>query len=366
MIEVHNKEKRNYGIDFLRIYSMFLVVLLHSLGQGGLLYNLSMPDKQHNFVWILEIFAYCAVNIFGIISGYVGYKEKEDKVKYSNYFNLWLTVVFYGLIITLIFNIINPQIVTAKNYIKALLPVSFDLYWYFTAYTGLFILMPLINKAIRSCSVQFLKKLLILIFLVFSVFDTLTNNFDLSNGYSLIWLLLLYVIGAIIKKCNIGSKIKITHTFYGIILLCLCTFIYKKVGFELDSESLNITKNTLISYTSPTILGIAILYIIGLSKVKFNNSIKRIISFAAPASFSVYIINNHPLIWNYVMKDLFIDLYDKSILKIGLFTIMFSILFVVASILIDRIRIFIFKKLKIKKITEKFELILTKMINRFI
>ena len=75
MSEIHNKEKRNYGIDFLRIYSMFLVVLLHSLGQGGLLYNLSMPDKQHSFVWFLEIFAYCAVNIFGLISGYVSYRE---------------------------------------------------------------------------------------------------------------------------------------------------------------------------------------------------------------------------------------------------------------------------------------------------
>ena len=28
---------RNYGIDLLRIVSMFMVVLLHTLGQGGIL-----------------------------------------------------------------------------------------------------------------------------------------------------------------------------------------------------------------------------------------------------------------------------------------------------------------------------------------
>ena len=90
MSEVNNKEKRNYGIDFLRIYSMFLVVLLHSLGQGGLLQNLSITDKQYSFVWLLEIFAYCAVNIFGLISGYVSYRDKETKIKFSNYLELFL------------------------------------------------------------------------------------------------------------------------------------------------------------------------------------------------------------------------------------------------------------------------------------
>ena len=30
-------EERNYGIDLLRIVSMMMVVLLHVLGQGGIL-----------------------------------------------------------------------------------------------------------------------------------------------------------------------------------------------------------------------------------------------------------------------------------------------------------------------------------------
>ena len=31
--------KRNYGIDLLRLVAMFLVVVLHVLGQGGVLAN---------------------------------------------------------------------------------------------------------------------------------------------------------------------------------------------------------------------------------------------------------------------------------------------------------------------------------------
>jgi len=153
-------DKRNYGIDLLRIVAMFFIVILHSLGQGGLLSNLSLTSFQYKSVWLLEIIAFCAVDIFALISGYVSYKEEDTKVKYSSYFVLWFEVVFYGLLITGIFNIIDPKIVSISSYTKVIFPVYHGLYWYFTAYTGLYILMPLINKGIRNCSNETLKKLL--------------------------------------------------------------------------------------------------------------------------------------------------------------------------------------------------------------
>lgn len=32
-------KERNYGVDLLRIISMYLVIILHVLGQGGILSN---------------------------------------------------------------------------------------------------------------------------------------------------------------------------------------------------------------------------------------------------------------------------------------------------------------------------------------
>ena len=71
------KNKRNYGIDFLRILAMFFVVILHSLGKGGLLDNTVVDSPQYKLVWFMEVCAYCAVNIFALISGYVSFKQKE-------------------------------------------------------------------------------------------------------------------------------------------------------------------------------------------------------------------------------------------------------------------------------------------------
>ena len=61
---------RNYGVDIARLTSMFMVVLLHNLGQGGLLdWTFASP---RSFVYVtIENFAIVAVNVFALISGYL-------------------------------------------------------------------------------------------------------------------------------------------------------------------------------------------------------------------------------------------------------------------------------------------------------
>lgn len=35
--------QRNYGLDLLRMTAMFMVLLLHTMGQGGILEHLNTP-----------------------------------------------------------------------------------------------------------------------------------------------------------------------------------------------------------------------------------------------------------------------------------------------------------------------------------
>lgn len=64
---------RNYGIEILRIIAMLMIVLLHVVG-GSLQYAESGSNKYY-ILWFFEIMSYCAVNCFGIITGYI--KEKN-------------------------------------------------------------------------------------------------------------------------------------------------------------------------------------------------------------------------------------------------------------------------------------------------
>ena len=81
-------KERNYGIDLLRIVSMFLVCILHVLGHGGILNNTTENTVNYNVAWIMNISAYCAVNCYALISGYVGIKSKFKFVLYGLCFKI--------------------------------------------------------------------------------------------------------------------------------------------------------------------------------------------------------------------------------------------------------------------------------------
>lgn len=348
-----SEDKRNYGIDLLRIVSMLFIVILHCNFRGGLIPSVNANSIQYKFVWLIEVIAYCAVDIFALITGYVMCDKKGIKIK--NYLNLWLEVVFYSFFITLIFDIYNTNLVSPRDYIYSLLPVTNRQWWYFTAYTGLFFLVPFLNKAINSFSNKQLKIMFLFIIILFSFYDTVANAFNLNKGYSLLWIILLYVLGAIIKKCKILNNGTSYKLFIIMIGLYLITYLYKICGFEYEFFNIKITKNLLISYTSPTIVGTSILYILIFSRIKFNDTFKKIISFAAPSAFAVYILNNHICVWNNIMCGLFSRFAYSSIIVIFIYIISFSVLFVVGSILIDKARIKLFKILKVYTITDKIQ-----------
>ena len=52
--------RRNYGIDFLRIITMMMVVTLHVLGHGGVLGRLERGSLRYMLAWFLETAAFCS------------------------------------------------------------------------------------------------------------------------------------------------------------------------------------------------------------------------------------------------------------------------------------------------------------------
>ena len=98
--------KRNIGIDALKILSMFMIVILHILGQGGILATLPQFSMRYNISWLIEIMCLCSVNCFAITSGYL---SAEKKYTYKGILNLWLQVIFYSLVLIGIMKFVTPQ-----------------------------------------------------------------------------------------------------------------------------------------------------------------------------------------------------------------------------------------------------------------
>lgn len=291
------QKERNYGIDALRIISMWMVVVLHVMGHGGILSNLVPFSSKYEVLWLLETLVYCAVNCYALISGYVGL---NSQFKLSNLFYLWLEVFFYSVLITLTFIVFIPG--TGRTLLlKSLFPVMSDQYWYFTAYFALFFLTPFLNHLISTLSKRKALQLIISLVFIFSVIPTVchTDVFYTKNGYTVVWLATLYFIGAYIKKYGLRWKASSGEYFFAFMLFASISW-----GGRFLIEGLTNWKmgelhagNYLTEYSSPTILGSALSLFIIFANVKIENTFaRRAISVLAPLSFGVNLISDHPLI----------------------------------------------------------------------
>lgn len=83
--------KRNVGIEILRIISMLMIVMLHVLLFGVKYDELSIFSIKGGITNLLEAICFCAVNVYAIITGYL---LVNKSTKTSRLIDLWLQVFF--------------------------------------------------------------------------------------------------------------------------------------------------------------------------------------------------------------------------------------------------------------------------------
>ena len=138
------KIQRNYGVDLLRLVLMYMVCMLHTLGHGGILYATEAGTIKFKVFWLMEIFSYCAVNGFAIISGYMSTDRPQ---KYEKLVDMWFQAFFYSFVISVLLTVAGGNIeVTKKEVISWAMPVAYDKFWYFTAFFALFFTIPILNR----------------------------------------------------------------------------------------------------------------------------------------------------------------------------------------------------------------------------
>lgn len=331
-----NMKKRNNGIDLLRILSMVYVVITHCMVQGNLIQQAGLGVVYKGMAWLINTSAYCAVDCFALISGYVGYRDGKKDLNVSRYLDIWFQVVFYNVLITFVYSVIMPGDVAKIEVLKAFFPVTFYAYWYFSAYTGLFFISPLINAAVKTTENQLLKRHAFIIFFLFSAYSLIAGHFsdpfNLSEGFCFAWIAILYFIGAVIKKTNMFSELSYK------VGVCVLLFM---VLFSAVARGL------FVKYVSPTIVIIAIIHVLLFSRIEVPVRIVKFVKFAAPGTLAVYLINTQRLFFKYFMKGRFAFLSTKPFYVMPAVVVGFSVAFVLFAVTIDYIRRMLFRTLRI-------------------
>ena len=340
--------KRNYGIDLLKIVSMFMVVILHIQGNGGVFSSAIPLTLNDTVIWFIEILCVPAVNLFALTTGYLCI---DKKYKYKNLISLWILVFFYNVSIGLLCNQF-----TLRSLISSMLPVLDAAYWYFSAYVGFMLFIPFINKFLNSLTKDEYTKLIYLVLLVGCIISYGSNIIGedflvISCGYSAIWLLFLYIIGGYVKLFNFKIKNfskKICFSLY--ILFSLITLLSRTIILKYPI----IIKNSriFIEYNSIFIVASSFFLFLFFSKLKISDYFKKAIAFFSGLSFSVYLIHFHSS-----LKLIYLNGKFSFFAKMPVYQMVFMIFFTAFLIyvfctVIDVFRYYLFKILRVDKFSE--------------
>lgn len=340
-----------------------MIVVIHILGKSGVLNNETsfLSSILDNSIYIIVL---SCINCYGLISGYVGYREEEINHKFSSFFYLWIQVVFYGITIILILMLTGLAEIGINDFIEVLLPITRNQYWYFTAYFGVFIFSPYINKLVSVLKKEDALKCIILFGIVFSIYATFANNiggdpFLLNEGYSSLWLIILYFVGALIKKNDWDKIFKSTKILMIVLSGCFLFSLVWRFCFGFISKIIIGSiwgEKMFMSYMSPTTVLISICLFIFFARLKLSSIIvKKLIKIFSSATFGVYLIHMQPLLVEVYLKDKFLWIANFKNIVPPLLVLTISIIILFLCLFIDICRGKIFTLLRIQNRLKKIE-----------
>lgn len=340
------KSKRNYGVDLLRVFAILCVVLLHEGSHGGLIG--ATTGVHHNAVMLVMACAYCAVDCFVIIGGFC---QVDLRFKSKRILSLWATALFYSVAVTIFMLFYNATALPELPFLRMFLPVLTNCWWFFTAYFGLMLVSPLINLVFKHLDERKIKTLFALCLIAFCVapFIAGTDIFRFNSGYSFGWFVVLYVIGACIRKINpFENWHKRWLIVYAICVACCWIMATYGNGAGIQPALIPDHPWQWLSYLSPFILVSSIALLMFFSRLNIQGkALTSIIAFLTPSVFAVYLISDHELIRNEFMKGG--PAFAASLHTSEMILVMLGIaagVFVICT-LIDKLRALVFKLFKV-------------------
>lgn len=197
---------RNSGLDLLKVVAMVWIVFFH-FGSYGLL-NSNLPVTGN---WFILDFAGLGGGIgnciFVLISGYFLY---TDRFKLKKVLKLFLMVLFYTVINIAIGVIYGSSTIDSLSSLLSLI-ASFADYWFFDYYIILYVISPLLNRAINKIGKNIHFTIVIIMYIVFNFIPSIlliTYSSKIMNMLS-VWLTFieLYFVGALIRRNDQEHKV---------------------------------------------------------------------------------------------------------------------------------------------------------------
>lgn len=340
--------KRNFGIDLLRMVSMFMVIILHVMVHGGTIFSVPQWSISYYIFWFLEVAAFPAVNCFALVSGYVGYGRRK---KASSIITLSAQALFYIIVFTAAECFVKGGF-DQKSVLASVLAFRDGGYWYFKSYLCAWFFFPCIDAAVEKLERKQLKNIVVAMFLMLSVspFIFFSDIFSTGLGYSPFWLVVMYFYGAYVKKYGLEQNKKPWKFKLLFLFMTIITWAGVMLGCLYSSSPL--WQEYFLSFSSPTVVLAAVFLFFAYANKKTNKFGRFFIKIFSPVTFGIYLVHTQFVVWNWFEgKFLWIGKFEPVYAALILLGVTAGI-FVICSA-VDYIRKLIFGITGISRLIKK-------------
>lgn len=269
---------RESNTELLRIVLMGMIVIHHAL-----IYGLGLPEIGQGetaipglpVALLINSFVIVGVNGFIFISGYYGIR-----LRVKSLLSLILQTVFYSAVIYIVVYLVCHK-GTPEGVIKSFFPISTSVWWFVTAYIGLCILSPLLNRAAELLNRQAFGFIVaaLLYLNCFSGFGF--HALQTSGGYSLFSFITVYLLSrylAIYKVRPGRPGLK-----YGALCLLLAGGVYALLETGHAAWAWRF-----FSYNNPLVIGATVMLFFAFQGIRLRNGL---VNRTAMLVLGVYLIH---------------------------------------------------------------------------
>lgn len=297
--EKNPKSPRMANLELLRCVAMMMVVVLHFLGKGNLLPALDGQNMSATGygAWLLEAFCIVAVNVYMFISGYF---LCTSSFKLSRLIGLWLQLWFYSVLFGLVGALTGILAETAfdTHYLLTLIfPVSMGHYWFLTAYFFLYLLLPLVGRAVKQMTRQQLQVSVGLLLLTFCLLKSVVPmRFEMdSRGYDCLWYLCVFLTAAYVRRFGVAFFEKkgrgIALYAGGCLLVFAGTMLLREIYLRTGSLGLMLKLFLEYNHVLPFIAAVGLFA--AFAGLKVSGKLATFVNRVAPYTLGVYLLHEN-------------------------------------------------------------------------
>ena len=311
---------RKSNIELLRIFSMILIVLVHTnyFVFGGVVGEEIVQNAFRAFGRIVfEQLCIVGVNVFVLISGYFGIRPTKKK-----FFNLMFQILFWAGLSAIVGQLSGVDVY----------------YWFVPEYVALFAFSPVLNKFIEHSTKKELFLIVSSFFAIEFFYGWLGHMASYNSGYSFASFLGLYLLGRYInlypgKFCKFDRRIDaMLYIVLSVVPAVVSYVTTMKMGKDFATTS----------YTSPFVVFAALYLLLYFTKLNITS---QSINWIAASVFSIYLFHQHPSIVP-LFKSVFLKLncvVNESLLLYILGAILIAVLGGFIIVCVDKIRVWLWK-----------------------